>query len=391
MGSSRAKKREGMGRKSTARSKAKLNQWRGRANVIKDICREIGLVWGDLFDSIEVSVTKDTCKRYLKVQRPPGRPLPFVEACAEVFNRLRPIPDGSIGYTRAIMNSNDSWKAAVAATLVGAQLELRVDLIVDPNDDRLLDIWQLHRCLFPDDKVANSLQELRKWISELDENDELPWDHHLDEMLFGLSYAGEIVGYLFAQHYFRRRVLYISYLGIDGSLVARRNREGTRLLLTELLSRCARSDYPWDALITEVQAASPTSKHHGSDLFALFQMHASQLQKLLGESTGRFFTIQFEYEQPVLRVSDIGVRLSKKEREGLKQNLLLYCRDTSKLEHDKDGYLLPGKDAVSLFDTLLMCVYGDSYWQSKKYDRYLSGLMKKWTPVLEKGLRLREE
>lgn len=264
--------------------------------------------------------------------------------------------------------------------------DLCVTRIKDPDCDDLLEMWYLHKNEFPDDDIADSYDSFKRWVSETDINDQiLPKDHELDDIMLALKSTNQVVGYLYAQHYINRKLVFISYIATDRTLPGIRCR-GARKLIGKLVELCDSRSSAWHAILGEVEQVKSASKHRDMELFRVFETHAKQLATL-SITASRLFMINFDYNQPVIRPEDLN--RERTSVEGLKQKLLYFARDVASLDKDAEGhYVLPSSDAINIFDTLLCCVYADAYPNHIAYQQYLQAEMELHRPQLQQGLPL---
>jgi hypothetical protein len=264
---------------------------------------------------------------------------------------------------------------------------LTVKHITDPEDIDLFAIWELQEREFADE-IADNHHDMQRWIPEIDKNYAQDGDDKFDDIMLALKLLDDVVGYLYAQHYVNRQIIFISYLGYDENIREARHGKGPTELLKKLVQICQRSPRPpWKAIVAEVEQFKRGRSNHARDLFVKFRWYERGLQELLG-TAGKLFILDFDYIQPAAKPIDIG----KSPSDSQIQRLLLFARDVNSLDKTPTGnYVLPGDEAVKLFDAVISCVYGDAHRDDEGYQQYLRDTLASYRPHLESGVSLTDK
>jgi hypothetical protein len=221
---------------------------------------------------------------------------------------------------------------------------------------------------------------MQQWVVDVEKNFTRNDDHKFDDIWLALKLDDYVVGYLSAQHYVTRQLIVMSYLSYDQNVKEACN-HGVQVLLEGLLESI-RAPTPWRAVIGEVERSKPERKNNESDVFAAFKRY----ERKMG---GRLFMVDFNYIQPAVRPSDMGVTVA--DAPCLEQRLLYFTRDVDGLiVNASGGYALSGKDAVNLLETVICCLYGDAFPESDEYQEYLRDVLAAHLPDLERGVNLVE-
>ena len=107
---------------------------------------------------------------------------------------------------------------------------------------------------------------MKRWIGEIDENYAQDGDNKFDDIMLALKLRDEVVGYLYAQHYVNRQIIFISYLGYNERIRQARNGVGPTELLKKLIEICKRSSPPWKTVLGEVEQIKRGRANHSHDL-----------------------------------------------------------------------------------------------------------------------------
>ena len=261
---------------------------------------------------------------------------------------------------------------------------LMVKRIIDQDDPDLYSIWELQAAEFSD-ATGDNYDDMKGWISEIDENYAQDGEK-FDDIMLALKLRDEVVGYLYAQHYVNRQIIFISYLGYNEQIREARNGVGPTELLKKLIKICERSSPPWKAVVGEVEQIKRGRAKHSHDLFVKFRWCERGLRELF-TTPGKLFMLDFDYIQPAIKPDDIKIDVSN--APDLVQKLLFFARDVNSLHKDPTGKpVLTGDEAIKLFDAVISCVYGDAYRDDEEYQQYLRDTQARYRPRLEEGVRL---
>ena len=265
------------------------------------------------------------------------------------------------------------------------QIPMHVKHITDPDDDDLFAIWELQQRDFSDE-VADDYHEMQRWIREIKTNYAQKGDGKFNDIMLALKLQDNVIGYLYAQHYVNRQIIFISYLGYDENVVEARQGIGPTELLKKLVELC-KSARPWKAIVAEVEQLKRGRNDNSRQMFVRFKRYERKLQELLGTS-GKLFILDFDYIQPAAKPIDVG----KNPTDAQIQRLLFFARDVNSLDKTPTGkYVLPGNEAVKLLDAVISCVYGDAYRDDEEYQKHLRDTLASYRPSLERGVSLTDK
>ncbi len=175
----------------------------------------------------------------------------------------------------------------------------RVVRVTDPEGDDLREIWDLHNEFFPDEEVADSYEDMQRWIADVNTDIARPVeDRKLDDIMLALKSPYEVIDYLYAQHYIHKQTIFVSYIGYDKTIKRMRN-YGAREFLIALIEHCEKTPVPWQFILGEVEQVQRDPRRNVRTLFRTFRQDVGKLMPTFG-SDGKLFKIASDYRQPRL-------------------------------------------------------------------------------------------
>jgi hypothetical protein len=359
------------------------------------------IIDSDCWDRIKVAI-EDNCKaRGMKLKEMEyyvEMMQRFAASCKQLRNRASHTPrtdfsprernrflDLMENFLRlaGISSSADKLESLLQECLIKeARRKFTVKRIVDPEDEDLFAIWNLEDENFSRD-TADTYEDMKRWIGEIEEGLCEPGDWKVDEITLALKQGNNVIGYLFAQHYINRHIIFISYLGYDHEAAREAAYDAPARLLSELMEICNDSSRPpWKYLVGEVEEIKKGKTNHARKLFVTFQ-HYSQLI----DRTCRLFMLDFNYIQPAVKPEDIDRKVE--DWAALKQRLLLFVRDQTIIFTNHAGEpWLKGEEAVKIFGFVVNCLYAHGFLDVGEYQRYLADFQVKHAARLKDGVRL---
>lgn len=261
---------------------------------------------------------------------------------------------------------------------------LKVKRILEPEDPDLLGLWELH-CRF-DESVTDELDDLKFWVSEVDYNFSRDDEYRCDDILCVLKERGDVVGYLYAQHYIKRRFIFISYLAIDKSSLEAKHKGADKLLLW-LMTHCDKQKIGWEYIISEVEEEKGENRQNARNLMRTFQIAMSRLEKALrSRAKPRVFRLCFNYIQPILRPDELESNVPEQSR---RQWLLYVPRSEGSLASDGPGNIVIGKQKVlGILENVLIYLYGGAFEGSEPYQGYLRDELLRYESMIQGEVRL---
>jgi hypothetical protein len=246
---------------------------------------------------------------------------------------------------------------------------LHVKHITDPDDPDLIAVWELQTESFRPE-IADDLNEMRSWVAGSSGRNSLG-DHHYTFVVLALKERQTICGYVYAQYYESRRIIFLSYLVLSRSKMksVHAAQKGAVMLLRILLRKCSRRGAEWQAVVTEVEEDPVHNNRSARAKMALFQNAAKKLSAEAGRSAVPVFKLPLDYVQPALRPEDISATRARPNRQWL-----LYAPRSDKGLVTVDGkYFMTKTTTAHLLETLLMYCYADTFPDSPEYQHYIKG------------------
>ena len=132
--------------------------------------------------------------------------------------------------------------------LIGKLHRVKLHRFTSKTPEPLWEAFQdIHEQRFPDDEIADSYVDIRRWIEEWSDSRNHPL-HDCEEILLARCVQSRVRSYVYAQYYHSSKFAFISYIATD-----KRDKEAVHVdmtaLLVALLRIVRKYDASWKAII----------------------------------------------------------------------------------------------------------------------------------------------
>jgi hypothetical protein len=246
---------------------------------------------------------------------------------------------------------------------------LTVERITRSDDRYLEEIWRIHQSKFTD-AVADEYTDLQRWLDEAAEARK-SGHQRFDEFLLYVKADKQVLGYLFAQYYIQRQLIFLSYIAVDkGALKARRPESEVVIKLFRELIKLIEERGCWRAIVGEFESQKiGRFCSHAQTLMVAFQRSLRKLRQSF-DPKADLFHICMNYRQPVLRPDEIDTAVIDGSYD---QWLVLLPRHPAQMiRTDENGKsFIDRAAALDILRFVYFEVYLDAFKNDKTYSKYL--------------------